>query len=240
MEFVGCEISKSTAQAATLFHRVGEGAGEAARRTAQLQRLEPRRNGARLSPGEGPDRDDNRFAGCVLIDSMILPQVHLRNGESSALRCPFSRATRLYLKPILSSTHHRLVCEPVPCSHRARDLAADDPLRACWRTHLSALLPYPGRLAWPQRSFDACLVVESFRMFPQFDGVAWGPLSMGTQTSHSARSLFAEALTFGFESRRAPAVVQQAAKASAHETRRKDQPFVLMTGSKPCYDFSFL
>ncbi len=43
------------------------------------------------------------------------------------------------------------------------------------RTHLSALLPYPGPLAWPQSSSDVCLVVESFRMFPQFDGVAWLP-----------------------------------------------------------------
>ena len=40
------------------------------------------------------------------------------------------------------------------------------------KLHLPTLLPYPGSLAWPRTPCGARLVVESFRMFPQFDGVA--------------------------------------------------------------------
>ena len=50
--------------------------------------------------GSAWDDSGSRFG---LIDSMILPQVHLRNGELTALRCPVSRATRLYLKPALTN-----------------------------------------------------------------------------------------------------------------------------------------
>ena len=52
---------------------------------------------------------------CVL---MILPQVHLRNGETSAdsnVPLLVSKETRLYLK-LARQTHHHLVCEQHPCT----------------------------------------------------------------------------------------------------------------------------
>ena len=39
-------------------------------------------------------------------------------------------------------------------------------------THLSAFLPYPTQLTWPLRVFPPQLGSWSFRVFPQFDGVA--------------------------------------------------------------------
>ena len=70
------------------------------------------------SPGGGL-QEDGTFGSLwgVLIDSMILPQVHLRNGENSAgvLNPSHRWAARLYLKlRIGRATHHHSVCELHP------------------------------------------------------------------------------------------------------------------------------
>jgi hypothetical protein len=45
---------------------------------------------ARAVPGGGLQEGAyNRFAVWLLIDSMILPQVHLRNGEDTAVLCEY-------------------------------------------------------------------------------------------------------------------------------------------------------
>ena len=104
---------------------------------------------------------------------MILPQVHLRNGETTAetLFCPpsVSGGARLYLKPgsrVFSRgrTHHRLVCELRPCEGGVPRVG----LGCGWpcpslsgasqrATTPLTLLPYPRRLTWPCSTFRPAL-----------------------------------------------------------------------------------
>jgi hypothetical protein len=57
------------------------------------------------------------FTVWLLIDSMILPQVHLRNGESTAVCVthPVTGRARLYLRLfVYRKTHRHVVCEQHP------------------------------------------------------------------------------------------------------------------------------
>ena len=67
---------------------------------------------------------------------MILPQVHLRNGDTLAFS-PISREARLYLKPA-GQTHHHLVCERHPCDKCRLGLGCGLPIVVSL-----TLLPYP-------------------------------------------------------------------------------------------------
>ena len=59
----------------------GREAGRDARRRSSPPREEEEGTDARQVPGQGTRRRRQKVHGVVLIDSMILPQVHLRNGE---------------------------------------------------------------------------------------------------------------------------------------------------------------
>jgi len=123
--------------------------------------------------------------------SMILPQVHLRNGEGICVvafllfALPVSREARLHLKPWppRARTHRRLVCELHPRvlgggPQKTRGLGCGWPieqpaLRSPRAVAASlTLLPYPRPLAWPRTPFGLALGSQSFRAFPQFGDVA--------------------------------------------------------------------
>jgi hypothetical protein len=99
------------------------------------------------------------------------PQSRYRSGSSR--QATLSRWARLYLKPrCYSGTHQHLVCELHSCLPNGR-------VRAWLRIahcDISQVFTVPLRLTRPLTMFPCQVSTESFRVSPQFDGVALSTL----------------------------------------------------------------